>query len=51
MGTVILSTLISLDGRINGTDGGIDSHVVGFEVHQYSTARCGPWTPSSTASG
>jgi RibD C-terminal domain len=35
MGTVILSTLISLDGRINGTDGGIDSHVVGFEVHQY----------------
>ena len=35
MGTIILSSLISLDGRINGSDGGIGWHVVGPEVHQY----------------
>ena len=35
MGTIILSSLISLDGRINGPDGGIGWHVVGPEVHQY----------------
>lgn len=32
---MILSTLISLDGHINGPDGGIDWQVVGPEVHQY----------------
>jgi len=35
MGTIILTSLISLDGRINGPDGGIGWHVVGPEVHQY----------------
>jgi hypothetical protein len=27
MGDVILSALVSLDGRINGPDGGIDWHI------------------------
>jgi dihydrofolate reductase len=35
MGTIILSSLVSLDGRINGPDGGIGWHIVGPEVHQY----------------
>ena len=35
MGTIILSSLVSLDGRINGPDGGIGWQMVGPEVHQY----------------
>jgi dihydrofolate reductase len=39
MGNILLSSLVSLDGPINGPDGRIGWHMVGPEVHRYFNDR------------